>query len=356
MDARPPRVDVAVVGGGLAGVGAARLLARAGVDVLLLEAGPELGCGISGRMPGMALGWLSDHPERLAQALGRQRAQQLLRFVNEGRQLLAELLGACQGFGLTDGRLVPGDANEARELQVERIPGACSFDERAALEQLWREALQAGAQGCLGQRVLALVEESSGSQALLLAVGRVSAELVILAAGAGSRDLDPFLADTVVPVRRWGLELGCQGRDQGPSLFSAWRGALRGRRLASRWQLWGGRPVALAEDDSVHPSPATQEAIQAQRGFEAFTLDFMARRFNCLGREPLRSWGAAAAHSCDGLPLLGPVPGRQRRVVCTGFSGQDFDLALRAARAVAEGVLTGRAAGVPSFLSPSRFL
>ncbi len=50
----PERCEVAVVGGGLAGLATARALAKRGVDVALLEAG-RIGAGASGRSGGLVL-------------------------------------------------------------------------------------------------------------------------------------------------------------------------------------------------------------------------------------------------------------------------------------------------------------
>jgi glycine oxidase len=47
------RADVAVVGGGVAGLSAARELARRGLSVIVLESGVECGAGASGAAAGM---------------------------------------------------------------------------------------------------------------------------------------------------------------------------------------------------------------------------------------------------------------------------------------------------------------
>ena len=60
--------------------------------------------------------------------------------------------------------------------------------------------------------------------------------------------------------------------------------------------------------------------------------------------------------SCDGLPIIGPIPGRPRFIACTAFNGRQYGLGLRAGKAVSQGILTGRAEGVPSIFKTGRFV
>jgi glycine/D-amino acid oxidase-like deaminating enzyme len=68
-----------------------------------------------------------------------------------------------------------------------------------------------------------------------------------------------------------------------------------------------------------------------------------------------RSWAGIAAFTCDGLPLVGPLPGHPRQVACVGYGGADWSFALRAGQAVADGLLTGETQGLPARFSPARF-
>ena len=74
------------------------------------------------------------------------------------------------------------------------------------------------------------------------------------------------------------------------------------------------------------------------------------------GAEVSHRWAWIQDHSCDGLPLVGPLPGDPRLVACTGFNGNLTGLPVRAARAVVDGLLAGRSAGAPRLLSPTRMV
>jgi glycine/D-amino acid oxidase-like deaminating enzyme len=69
-----------------------------------------------------------------------------------------------------------------------------------------------------------------------------------------------------------------------------------------------------------------------------------------------RRWATIETTTCDGLPIVGPIPGRPRRIACAGWHGNGPGFAVRAARAVADGLLFGRPEGVPACLLPGRFL
>ena len=81
--------DVAVVGGGLAGLSAALELAERGFSVTLLEA-QQLGWGASGRNGGQAIHGLACDPETIEQQLGLDEARRVWAMSIEALELLRE--------------------------------------------------------------------------------------------------------------------------------------------------------------------------------------------------------------------------------------------------------------------------
>jgi sarcosine oxidase len=73
------RADVAIIGGGILGLSAARALAEAGMRAIVLEAG-EIGCGASGRANGQVVPGLKLDPDKIRRLLDLDRAEQLLSF------------------------------------------------------------------------------------------------------------------------------------------------------------------------------------------------------------------------------------------------------------------------------------
>ena len=77
--ALPSRVDVAIVGGGYAGLSAARVLARSGARVAVLEQ-ETVGWGASSRNAGMVLSGMKLGPEALVKKYGEARARRMFAF------------------------------------------------------------------------------------------------------------------------------------------------------------------------------------------------------------------------------------------------------------------------------------
>lgn len=122
----PARVDVAIIGGGYAGLGAALTLARAGRSVALFER-QRIGEGASSRNGGMTSASLRPSFAELQRNFGHARAIAIMKEGKEARdelyRFLAEEKIDCdfQLSGLFDGAVNPGDYDDlAREADERR--------------------------------------------------------------------------------------------------------------------------------------------------------------------------------------------------------------------------------------------
>jgi glycine/D-amino acid oxidase-like deaminating enzyme len=343
--ALPARVDVAVVGGGLAGCAAAGFLARAGVDVVLLEAGEAVGGGTG--IGVLSLG-VAEPADRLAESLGDARAGALYQFCLEDIDLL-RALGTVEETGgwwrAVDGReaeALPAAAAAAQRIGVRVeshgdalfFPDEACFDAASAVERL-----------CSGVRVATGARVTRLLQGVGVAVGErvIRADAVVLAGGWSLAALDPWFAHKLTPVREQALEVAGApeiGAGRAGWGWTSWRAA--GGRLAVTGCRWATPHLEVGETDPV-PGPAVQARLEA-----------FARK-HVPDAPVLRRWAWISTHGCDNLPLVGPLPGLPTWIALAGFGPTGPSLAVRSGRAVADGLLTGRTPGLPEFLAASRF-
>jgi len=363
---------VAIVGGSLAGLSLASRLARAGVAVGLWEERARLG-GFAWRAPGLLLSPLGEHPSRLAASLGEPVARAMLRFVQKNHGLLAERgsFEACGSIHLAAMDGEDGDVERCLELlprlgvPVEAVqprwgsqgfgpgyalPGDGRVDGPALVQALAAEARQAGGLLRAGSPVLELGHDQEGPW-LQDEQGRVRVETVVFAGGAEQARLERFFADSLHPVRhQWLLtEETAVELPRAPILgqhqHSLWSEE-RGRVLAG-----GARYVSLemesGQTDDARIEPRIDHVLRANLGrffprFAELSIDY--------------AWTAIAAHSCDGLPLIGPLPGRARLLALTGMHGQEYSLAFAAAEAIAAGLLGVPGPELPRLFQPTRLV
>lgn len=371
-----PPCDVAIVGGGLSGLLCALYLARSGVDVRVLDADPAaFGAGASSASLaslGLVMLGTSEHPHRLAHALGAPRAKEYLSFSQTSIALLAEEVTLERG-GLRVGIGAENDELEhavrvSQELGVESalwtpeevaaelgcvglggarfVPLDARLDPAMAMAQLLRAAREAG----VGLHPGCPVASVSSEDAVRLSVagGTVTCELVVYAASWGLRAVDAWLADKIYPVRAAVLETAASARPalQGASAqygYLSWQSAPSGGLRVSGAR-WATPHMETGETERV-PGTKVQAALQGflDKSFpEDARAGVVARRAGIQG------------YSCDNLPLVGPLPGG-RRVACTGFGDSGWSMAAAAAQVVAQGIL-GERPDYPDFLKPQRLV
>ena len=226
--------DIAIVGGGLAGVSLAYHLASKGSSVALLEA-VELGHGASSRAAGIIAPQLTRHtPVSVKQALGAEPGERFLRVLAESGHYLFDLVRSTgiecsagqQGFlspvvgTAAAARLAQSieqwqslrsdlellDAHQTRHLSgctgydaalLDRSGG--SLDPLALTQGLGQLAVAAGARVFTNSPVVEIV--GSGDRwRLRTPRGQVSARRVVLCAHLGNSGLDHRLRGTVMPL------------------------------------------------------------------------------------------------------------------------------------------------------------
>ncbi len=373
----PGEAPVVVVGAGLAGVATAVFLAEAGFAPVVLDARGRVGDGVSGRRNGLALPLLTDMPHRLICALGEPAGRMLTAYAKRGIFLLEE----CQLLDPT-GALLAAAMPQERESHEEDLAALRALDiagqpwsadqvhERTGTQQfgpgLWlpeagridpgtapsRLALRAhkaGAQFLFNTTVTKLHNETNGMRVQTTA-GDVRCDVVVLASNAATAQLDPWFEDKVYPVR---TQLAAWPSQQSPLPFPI-RTQLGYATLESHPECglvaggcrWATGHLEMGETNEQELSVAVHEKLceMARHHAPARTQG-----------QPPHVWAGVMGFTCDGLPIIGPVPGRSRVVCCLGFGGHQATLGITAGRSIADELIGDSEGGVPAFCSTHRF-
>ena len=374
-DARPSAVDVVVIGGGQAGLAMAMYLSEAGASVVLLEARPHLASAMSSRTAGMGLVGIGDNPHRLQQAIGAAASAEILGFSMENLSLL-ESLGVLErtgGIATSKGGEVdeiPLTVEAARALGVpcelwsaERVSAALGTEglgpgrftpaeglvEPLALARtLASRALAAGAVLRVSAPVVETSDRADGVRVHLADGQHIDTEMIVLAAGWSMQTLDPWLGDKLYPARTQMLTLPVSS-PQPRFAATAQYGYAFWRPLPDAILVggcrWATPHLETGEFDDTVAVPIVEDRI----------MGFVRQHLPQVTGPVLQRWTGIMTFTCDLLPILGPIPGRPRFLLCTGFNGCQTGLAVRSAQAVSEGILTGKAM-VPAYFKTGRFV
>jgi D-amino-acid dehydrogenase len=316
--------EVQVHGAGWAGLAIARGLADAGVRVRLVDPAGVLG-GASGRALGVALPTHPEHPHRLEAGLGTAGAAALVAFIREGLDALPGL--ARVGVDWLASPQERGELDDALAAAARIGLGATRTDAGYHLHDGGSVDLAA------------LLAALRGPDPVPVHATAGTAEVDVYATGAVA--LDSFVADKLTPVR-WqavhfnGPALAVPVVSQHATVF--WAGGLSA--AGARWA------TPHMEVGETSPVPEPRVTAMLERLTRAAFPDAGAI---------LDVRAGIVAQSCDGLPIVGPVPGRPRAVVCAGFGVAGLAYALPCARAVVDGLLGRPSAGVPKPLRTARF-
>jgi glycine/D-amino acid oxidase-like deaminating enzyme/nitrite reductase/ring-hydroxylating ferredoxin subunit len=358
--------DVLIVGGGITGVTLAMLLARAGRQVVLLEAG-RIGSGTTGNSTGNLYVTVSEGLDSLVRRWGQDIARQVVderrgaidfiqlhagsesglrrcpmvqyAFSDSMREGIESEQKALAALGVPH-RLtsaVPAPLPQARG-NVLVIDDQAQFHPQAYVAQLAWQAAQAGAQIHEHTRVL---EIDFKARSAATATGTVTAKEIVLATHS-PKGLHPVHAQ--MPVHReYVLARPLGGPDPGPGIF--W--CQGDESLSLRTMEAGGERYLVCAGDELKTGDHNAEAC-------LMALETNAEKQLGPGEWSHR-WSAQNYRGADGLPYIGrDIRGS---FIATGFSTDGLVYGTVAARVIAA-QLGGHATAVfgelckPGRLSP----
>ena len=327
-DSLPHCVDVAIVGSGYTGLSAARTLAQAGLDVVVLESN-ALGEGASSRNAGFVGRSLLGGFTQMAEKQGLERAVNLYRGAEEAYDFTIDLMESLdmrchlmkrgrvlpvwneEQFNTTEkdfelqrrhlkveGQMLSAD-ELTQELNAVDSYGALLISNTAAVHpglyhaELLADAQKAGAHTCGGARVTGIRHDRT-EKTLTTHRGTVRAKDVVVATNAytggetawirrrlvrssafmaATEPLEPSLLNKLMPTQRTYVEYSRY-------MFNFWRPAPDANRL-----LFGGQSGFLHKSNEqiasrlqvdlarVFPALAGTRFSHVWKGWVAFTMD-----------------------------------------------------------------------------------
>lgn len=352
----PARADVVVVGGGFTGLSAARALAKAGADVVVLEAG-QVACEASGRNGGQCNNGLAGDLAGLAGRIGMDAARALYRAFDEGvdrvEAIVAEENIACDF--VRNGKLKLADkpahadklaraaevlAREvepdlrlltrddlAAEIDTDAFHGGIVFPRSASLHMgrfaagLADAAVRHGARIHENAGVTSLARLGGARYRVGTARGAIEAGQVLLATGASMRGPFAWLRRRIVPIGSFIIATAPLDAALVRQLMPGRRNATTTRNVGNYFRLtaddrliFGGRArFALSSPSSDAKSGAILEAG-------------MHRIFPALaGARIDHVWGGIVDMTADRLPHAGM---RDGLYFATGYSGHGTQMSV----------------------------
>jgi gamma-glutamylputrescine oxidase len=349
--------DVAVIGAGITGCSCALALARAGLRVRVHDA-RGIAEGASGRNGGFALRGGAARYDVARETYGYEEARELWRRTEAALDRLESAAG--DAFRRTGSLRLAADVEERVEIRAEyealREDGFAAEwrDELPYLRPDFRGAIFHPVDGSLQPaRFVRRLAAEAAEEGVELRTHRVEslneldAEHIVIATDGSGRGLLPELDDALWPARGQVVVTAPVAERFFDCPHYARQGFDYWQQLPDNRVLLGGfRDFSILTE--LTDEETTTETIQ--QALDAFLGELLGYK-----PEVTHRWAGIFGLTQDLIPLVGPVPNRERVWVAAGFSGHGNVLGFMCGELLA-GAMLGRDDALLELFSPARLL
>lgn len=373
-------VDIAIIGGGLAGLSCAYWLQKEDPELKIAVIEKyELGCGATGRNAGFITCGSVEHFNRLVTKHGADEALNIWRFSEQNMALLKEEIIQGKGpeflfeqkgsFSLASTETELHELQDSAQLMLSQNIKVEVLHQKALGQRLNAINFVGGVKYCedgsvhpilllrgikarLGANVRTLehhevyaIESRGEHKVVKTNKTSIVAKLVVFATNGYSPLMHPYFENKIFPTR--GQILATEPVPhfmEGPCYANFVLDYFR--QLPTGEMIIGGFRQ-LQKDAEKGYSDEISPMIQA--ALEKFLHEHIP---------PVRSarithrWSGVMGFSVDGQPLVGSIPEDPQLFFCGGFTGHGLGLAFHSGKVLA-GCVFGRA--IPKFISARRF-
>lgn len=375
----PERCDIAVIGGGIAGIATAYFLDKMGCnDVVVLEK-EYIGFGASGRNAGFLLAGLSEPYSRLITGMGSDFAKKLMSATAVNHDLIAEAVSEnninCDYIKSGSYHLAMTDVEKREYSESAALLNRDGFeavfiDDPAQVAEGSFSGFSGGyyfpADGMLDPfsfinglaSKLKIIEgfevrrldKSGGDVEISGTRGDLRAEMAVLATNGYSPLLDKFFEQLIFPVRGQMMATSSVPEDYiGDRIYYANFGYDYFRRSVDQNILIGGLRNRFLIEETGYVDELNEPL---QSGLADYVRNRLGiKKFGIEGK-----WSGLMGDTIDGLPLVGSLPHNSSVITAAGFNGHGFGLAMVVARDLAKAILAGETSDILKRFSMKRFL
>jgi|GEM_PF-4814871 len=372
--------NITILGATSSSLYLAILLAKEGFSVCILEQRRTIGDAQDLRHIGFANPSLLDNFWRLSIGLGEQPTKAIFAFMQRSLSILSTLTTPSPSVSW----MLARDEREQEELDKQHqllqqwgyhshalsakdlsthfpsnqfvggytLPMGRCFSPVQLLSKLQKEARSLGVH-ILSNIEMTKIDDHCGGVQIICTQEElrktINTDILIYCQHEQLPLLDPFFQDSLGSIRTQSiaytrstnvLPVGCSAQ------YGYLKWCDRGQERILSGCRWASPHFEIGESDDSTLVPAIESAL-------------ITTAQDCFLEEnvvPNRSWSVIERRSCDGLPLVGAIPGRDHYISCTAFHGQIFSLGLAAAESTAQFLLHGESSTLPLCFSPRRLI